>query len=86
MVVASHGDDVIVLGIFSRIPQTLLDTWVLIRDQHAEFADTGLKKSSILRAEKIAVIHESVLHRKLGEMPANLISEVEEALKRALTL
>jgi mRNA interferase MazF len=86
MVVASHGDDVIVLGIFSRIPPTLLPTWVLIEDQHPEFADTGLKKSSILRAEKIAVIHESVLHRKLGDMPANLISEVDEALKRALAL
>jgi mRNA interferase MazF len=37
LVVATHGDDIIVIGIFSRVPSTLRATWILIDDQHTEF-------------------------------------------------
>ena len=84
LVIATHGDDVIALGIFSRIPPTTVQTWVIIEDQHPEFSKTGLKKTSVLRAEKIAVIHESVLYKKLGVIPADIVSQVQVALKKAL--
>lgn len=85
-VVAAHGEDVIVIGIFSRVPSKLRTTWVLIDNEQADFGQTGLKKSSILKAEKIAVIHESVFERQLGSLSSDLIANVQAALKRALLI
>ena len=80
-----HGEDVIVMGIFSRMPAgTLRRTWVRIEDGHPAFARIGLKKTSLLKAEKLAVVHESVFQRKLGSLPPDLMAQVQEALKRAL--
>ena len=77
LVLAVHGEDVIVLGIFSRVPsRPLRKTWVKIEDDHPTFPQIGLKKTSLLKAEKIAVVHESVLQRKLGDLPPGLISQI----------
>lgn len=82
LVLAVHGEDIIVMGIFSRIPAaTLRKTWVCIEDRHHAFPRSGLKKASLLKAEKIAVIHESVFQRKLGSL-----RQAQEALKRALLI
>ena len=84
LVLAAHGEDIIVMGIFSRVPPTPRATWVFVDGQGATFGQTGLKKSSILKAEKIAVIHESIFQRRLGNLPRDLMASVHEALKRAL--
>jgi len=85
-VLATHGEDIIVAGIFSRVPAKLRATWVLIDEQQIEFGQTGLRKSSILKAEKIAVIHESVFSRQLGRLPADVIANVQATLKKALLM
>ena len=85
-VIANHGEDIIVAGIFSRVPAKVRATWVLIDDQRSGFEQTGLKKSSILKAEKIALIHESVFQRRLGKLPADLIVSFQTALKKALLI
>ena len=86
-VLAVHREDVIVLGIFSRIPSgPLRKTWVKIEEDHPTFPQVGLKKTSLLKTEKIAVVHESVFQRKLGDLPADVMSQVEEALKTALLI
>jgi mRNA interferase MazF len=85
LILAIHRKDVLVMGIFSRVLDGILSkTWVLVEDNHPKFQITGLKKSSLLKAEKIAVVHESVLQRKLGVLPADIMVQAEEALKRAL--
>ena len=85
LVLASHGDDRIVTGIFSRVPKgKLRRTWVRINTTHAAFATTGLKKTSVVKAEKIAVVHGSVFRRKLGTLTGDLMDDVQAALKRAL--
>jgi len=74
-------------GIFSRLPAGVLPkTWVRVEDRHAAFARTGLKKTSVLKTEKIAVVHRSVFHRKLGILPPDLMAQGQTALKRALLL
>ena len=57
-----------------------------IDEHHAGFRCTGLKKTSLLKAEKIAVVHRSVLQRKLGAVGADLLAQMQAALKRALLL
>ena len=87
LVLAIHGEDVIVIGIFSRLPAGVLPkTWVRVEERHAAFARTGLKKTSVLKTEKIAVVHRSVFHRKLGTLPPDLMAQGQTALKRALLL
>src|SRR5438552_2455235 len=40
-VIATHGEDIIVAGIFSRVPAKLRATWVLIDDEQIGFEQTG---------------------------------------------
>jgi hypothetical protein len=47
---------------------------------------TGLKKTSLIRADKIATVNKTVFVKKLGTLPIDLIPLVQLALKKALNL
>ncbi len=84
---AVFGEDALVVGVFSRIPtKPLRDTWVLIEKGTQDFAQTGLIKTSLVKSEKLVIVHYSVLQRKLGRVPLSLMSHIEVALKKALHL
>ncbi|WP_217359453.1 type II toxin-antitoxin system PemK/MazF family toxin [Anabaena sp. UHCC 0204] len=51
-----------------------------------DFIKTGLKKTSLIRADKIATVHNSVFHKKLGILPSYLFNLVEIALKKSLNI
>ena len=71
----------------SRVPAgRLRKTWLLIEDQHVDFSRIGLKKTSVLKAEKIAIVHESVFQKRIGSFPTNMMVQVEKALKKALRI
>ncbi len=81
------GEDVIVVGVFSKAPvRPLKETWVSVEEGTQDFVLTGLAKTSIVKAEKLAVIHRSVLQRRLGSMSPALMAQIEVALKKALHL
>lgn len=85
LVLAVHREEFIILGVFSKIPvEKLRDTWVLIEENHPEFSLTGLKKQSLIRADKIATVSESVFQKRLGILPPDIQMLVQEALKKAL--
>jgi mRNA-degrading endonuclease toxin of MazEF toxin-antitoxin module len=42
---------------------------------------TGLLKGSLLRLDFIMTIPEELISRKIGDLPENLMSEVEKRLK-----
>ncbi len=87
LILAVHRDEVIILGIFSKIPTgKLQNSWILIQDSNAQFPQTGLKKTSLIRADKIATVSTSVFQRKLGDLSADLLTEVQKALRIALNL
>mgnify|MGYP005849811165 FL=1 len=84
---AVFGEDAIVIGVFSRVPARLLrETWVLIEEGEQGFAQTGLAKTSVVKAEKLAIVHYSVLQCRLGRLSPALMSRIEIALKKALHL
>jgi len=84
---AVFGEDAVVVGVFSRVPaRPPWETWVLIEEGEQDFAQTGLGKTSVVKAEKLAIVHCSVLERRLGHMPLALMSRIEVALKKALYL
>ena len=84
----THGEDSIVMGFFSALPKDskLKKTWVLIKDSDSAFKRTGLKKTSVLKTEKIAVIHGSIFQRRLGDLSRNIMRQANLALKKALLI
>jgi mRNA interferase MazF len=50
------------------------------------FTQTGLKKRSIIKTEKIAVIHNSIAKKKLGKLPDEILVEVKGKLRKALNI
>lgn len=86
VVITTKGEDVIILGIFSRIPATIQESWFVIEETAEYFLKTGLKKKSVIKAEKIAVIHNSIIRKKLGSLQEDIFGIVKEKLKKTLKL
>ena len=87
LVIAIHREEAIILGIFSKIPnENLRETWVLVSDQGDKFKENGLKKSSLIRADKIATVNEVVFQRKLVILSSELTEQVNLALIKSLNL
>lgn len=87
LIISVHREEVILVGIFSKIPEiNLQDTWVLVSEQDLNFKQTGLKKSSLIRTEKIATVSKDLFTKRLGSLSVDLISIVHTALKKSLNL
>ena len=84
LVITSKGDDVIILGIFSKVPDEIRESWIKIDEKRPNFGITGLKKTSIIKTEKIAVIHRSLIRRELGHLPLELMESVKKTLRKTL--
>ena len=69
LVLATHGDDLTIVGIFSGSSQPPRESWILLSSRDPAFSQTGLRTSSVVKAERIAVIEQSILVRKLGSLP-----------------
>ena len=50
------------------------------------FTNTGLKKKSVIKTEKIAVIHSSIIRKPLGSLPESIFNIVKSKLKKTLEL
>ncbi len=86
IVLATHGDDVTIVGIFSSSPHPSRQTWVVLSNLDPAFHETGLKTTSVIKAERIAVIEKSIVVRKLGSLSTPQMREVKRAVKLALNL
>lgn len=84
VVLTMKGDDVIILGIFSKIPDEFRDSWIKIDETDTDFRITGLKKTSIIKTEKITVIHRSLIRKELGHLPSELLARVKNTLLKTL--
>lgn len=86
IVITTKGEDVIILGIFSKIPEKIQESWFVIEETAEYFIKTGLKKKSVLKTEKIAVIHNSNIRKVLGSLPEDIFNMVKTKLKKTLNL
>ena len=86
IVITTKREDVIILGIFSKIAEKIQESWFVIEETAEYFIKTGLKKKSVLKTEKIAVIHNSNIRRVLGSLPENIFNTVKTKLKKTLNL
>ena len=67
-------DDLTIVGIFSSSPQPSRQTWIALSNQDRTFPETGLKTSSVIKAERI------------GALSTSQMREVKRAVKLALNL
>ena len=79
-------EDVLCLFISSVIPEELLPTDFVLEPGHASFLNTGLRRRSVLRMHKLALLHKALVLRVLGEGDQPLMHEVNQRLRLALGL
>ncbi|MCD6012011.1 MAG: hypothetical protein K0Q79_1873 [Flavipsychrobacter sp.] len=82
----SGENDVIIAFISSVIPVNSEGTDYIIASTHIDFLETGLKKSSIIKLNKIATINSSLISGEIGSASAAIMKEVDARLKMALGL
>ena len=59
---------------------------MLIDSSHPDFAQTGLKVSSVVKLDKLVTVEHSIILGELGEFPGALLHEVNEKLRYVLEL
>lgn len=79
-------DDVPCLFISSVMPVEFLPTDLVLEPEHSSFLNTGLKRRSVLRMHKLALLHKALVLRVLGEGDQSLMHEVNQRLRLALGL
>lgn len=79
-------DDVLCLFISSVVPTELLPTDFVLETTHPSFSQTGLKRRSVLRSHKLALLRKSLVLRVLGEIDQALMEEINSRLRVALGL
>ena len=86
LVLTTKGEDVIILGIFSKVPDEIRESWIKVDEGSSNFHLTGLKKTSVIKTEKIAVIHQSLIRKELGHLSMELMRQVKKALLKTLEI
>ncbi len=90
--IVSHGqsnpDDYIVAFISTIIPtqHSIHETHFIIDSIESFFNNTGLKKTSFLKCDKLMTINKSIVAGLLEEIPADIIKIIDKKLKTALLL
>ena len=69
--------DIILAAITSHIPTTIMEAEIVLEPEES----TGLLKRSLLRLDFIMTIPEELISRKIGDLPENLMGEVEKRLR-----
>jgi mRNA interferase MazF len=80
------GSDVILAFISTYSGPPLLTTDLLVQDTHPDFAQTGLKASSVIKLDKLVTVETSILLGELGELSSSLLQRADEKLRYALEL
>ena len=79
-------EDVLCLFISSAMPDDFLPTDFVLEPGHPSFPTTGLKRRSVLRMHKLALLHKVLVLRVLGQGDPSLMYEVDQRLRLALGL
>ena len=80
-----RGED-IVIAFISSVMRDVGETDLLISRDHPDFKVTGLKRDSIVRLGKLATISRKIVLGRLGDLPRDLLEDVNRKLRIALDL
>ena len=77
-------DDLIMIGITSRIVENLKETEYRIVEGTEAFKHSGLAKTSAVRCEYIMTVPRRLVARRLGRLPEETMREIDKRLKLSL--
>lgn len=72
---------VIIAFISSRIPEDILESDVIIKQQSEHAAGTGLTSDSVIRLHKMVTIPKNLIKRKLGSVDKVLQIEIDNKIR-----
>lgn len=89
MIISNHSidrrfDDLIMIGITSRIVEDLKETEYKIVKGTEAFKHSGLAKTSVVRCEYIMTVPRRLVARRLGRLPDETMKEIDKRLKLSL--
>ncbi|MDZ7291231.1 MAG: type II toxin-antitoxin system PemK/MazF family toxin [candidate division KSB1 bacterium] len=77
---------VVVAFISSQIPVDLMETGFVLDSMQADFWNTGLRVSSVLRLHRLMTVTTSLISRELGSISSDTQTQVDEKLRRLFKL
>ena len=80
------GEDVVLVANSSVVRGSRISTDCIVDTGHAEFPQTGLRVTSVLRLHKLATVERAVIVRRLGRIGPQLQAEVDKLLPTVLGL
>ena len=82
----ASGRDVILAFVTSDLRYRRAPAALLIDSSHPEFTRTGLKTPSVVRLDKLVTLEQSLVLGLMGELPGDLVADVDARLRYALDL
>ena len=86
LVIHESESDVVVAFISSRIPKHPSDSDLLIPVNHPSFAGSGLKRTSVIRFDKVATVSRDLIEGGIGEIDEKLARECNAVMSRVFTI
>jgi mRNA interferase MazF len=74
-------DDFVVAFITTQRDAARLRSSVAVEAAHAGWKQTGLKAPSVIRADKLVTLNDSVISGAIGKIPGDLLTAVRTKLK-----
>jgi len=84
--VKENEPDVIVSFISSVVPEVPKETDFILDTSHKDFNQTGLKKTSVFKMDKIATLEKSIFTGELGFISDDIYQELKKRLTIALDI
>lgn len=81
-----RSPDVILVAISSKVPDTPDELELVIRQDDPEFAGTGLRAGSVIKAAKLVTMKQSLIYTTLGRLTGRTLRELDGRVVRALGL
>ena len=91
LIISDHSidrrfNDLIMVGITSRIVEYLKETEYRIVEGTEDFKYSGLIKTSVVRCEYIMTVPRGLVARRLGHLPNKTMKKIDKKLKLSLGL
>ena len=81
-----ESPDVILAFISSIVPEIIRDAEILLDLLDKDFPLTGLRKSSIIKLDKLATLDKELISGEMGEVSPKIMDRVKEKLRTELEL
>ena len=81
-----RSGDVILAEISSKVPDQVDEFELVLSQVSPEFAPTGLRVSSVVKAGKLVTLNQSLVYVKLGKLTTGMLQELDKRIAHAVGL